>query len=328
MAEESNEVASKLNNSVDSMIKASSQTQSKVDDINTAISEQTRIREETAHAVDNLTTFLRDISAEFEKETSMIQHTAHGTQEVINGIATVGEGISTAAKFTSSLSMLTQAGSEDMKKLMAVMESIQSSSKEILGVVTTLDNFAQQTDLLSMNASIEAAHSGAAGKGFAVIAHEIKNLAAQTSQWSKKIAEIITSVITSIDNGAALTAKVNTTLEQIENDSVVSAERVNTAWEGMKVQQTAGNEIAKDSTGLAQSATHMRSEIESQNKFATSVMDNMQDLMKASKAVNEASSEISSFTESLSLEAKNLAVLAETTAKTAKELMEIMKTNV
>ena len=328
MAEESNAVASKLNDSVEAMIQSSSQTQTKVDDINNAISEQTRIREETALAVDNLTTFLKDISIEFEKETSMIQDTAHGTQEVINGIATVGEGISTAAKFTSSLSKLTQAGSEDMRKLMSVMESIQSSSKEILGVVTTLDDFAQQTDLLSMNASIEAAHSGAAGKGFAVIAHEIKKLAAQTSQWSQRIAEIITTVITSIDDGAVLTSKVNKALTQIENDSVASAERVNAAWEGMKVQQTAGNEIAKDSTGLAQSAANMKVEIESQSKFATKVMNNMQDLMEASKAVNIASSEISSFTETLSSEAQNLASLAENTAKTAKELMEIMKTHV
>ena len=328
MAEESNAVASKLNDSVEAMIQSSSQTQTKVDDINNAISEQTRIREETALAVNNLTTFLRDISAEFEKETAMIQDTAHGTQEVINGIATVGEGISTAAKFTSSLSKLTQAGSEDMKKLMVVMESIQNSSNEILSVVTTLDNFAQQTDLLAMNASIEAAHSGEAGKGFAVIAHEIKKLAAQTSQWSNKIADIITTVIKSIDDGAGLTSKVNTALMQIETDSMASAERVNAAWEGMKVQQNAGNEIAKDSTGLAQSATHMRAEIESQSKFAASVMDNMHDLMEASKAVNVASSEISSFTETLSSEAQNLASLAENTAKTAKDLMEIMKTHI
>lgn len=328
MAEESNTVASKLNDSVEAMIGSSSQTQTKVNDINNAIDEQTRIREETARAVDNLTSFLQNISLEFEKETSMIQDTAQGTQKVINGISTVGEGISTAAQFTSSLSKLTQAGSEDMRKLTVVMESIQSSSNEILSVVTTLDNFAQQTDLLAMNASIEAAHSGAAGKGFAVIAHEIKNLAAQTSQWSKKIADIIASVIKSIDDGAVLTSKVNTSLMQIENDSIASAERVNAAWDGMKVQQIAGNEIAKDSSGLAKSAKHMRAEIESQNRFATSVMDNMQDLMKASEAVNEASSEISSFTETLSSEAQNLASLAENTAKTAKELMEIMRTQI
>ncbi len=328
MAEDSNIVAQKLNESVESMVQSSSHTQEKVADINNAIIEQNRIREETATAIDNLTNFLKEISTEFENETIMIQNTTKGTQEIIDGITTVGEGISTAAQFTSSLSQLTQTGSDDMRKLMTVMKDIQSSSTEILGVASTLSSFAHKIDLLSMNASIEAAHSGEAGKGFAVIAHEIKDLASQTSQWSSKIAEIITSIIGSIDSSAELTAKVNQALTEIDDGSVKSAERVNAAWEGMKAQQSAGNEIAKDASSLATSAANMKTEIASQDKFATSVMNNMQELCEASQAVNDASSGISDFTETLSREARNLAKLAENTAKVAHELMEIMKTNI
>ena len=328
MAEDSNSVAVKLNKSVDSMIESSSETQDKVADINKAISEQNRIREETATAIDNLTNFLKSISKEFENETIMIQDTTKGTQDIIDGISTVGEGISTAAQFTSSLSKLTQAGSEDMKKLMSVMKNIQDSSTEILGVASTLSTFAHKIDLLSMNASIEAAHSGEAGKGFAVIAHEIKDLATQTSQWSGKIAEIITSIIGSIDSSADLTSKVNQALLQIEDGSAKSAERVNAAWEGMKAQQNAGNAIEKDVASLATSAAHMKSEIISQDKFAASVMNNMQELCQASQAVNDASSEISAFTENLGHEALTLAKLADRTVRVARELMEIMNAQI
>ncbi len=328
MAEDSNSVAEQLNQSVDSMIESSSQTQDKVTDINKAISEQNRIREETATAIDNLTSFLKSISKEFESETIMIQDTTKGTQDIIDGISTVGEGISTAAQFTSSLSKLTQTGSDDMKKLMSVMKDIQDSSTEILGVASTLSTFAHKIDLLSMNASIEAAHSGEAGKGFAVIAHEIKDLASQTSQWSGKIAEIITSIIGSIDSSADLTSKVNQALLQIEDGSVKSAERVNAAWEGMKAQQDAGNAIEQDVASLASSAAHMKSEIASQDKFAASVMNNMQELCQASQAVNDASSGISVFTENLGREALNLAKLADSTVRVARELMEIMNTHI
>ena len=328
MAEDSNVVAQRLNESVEAMIKSSSHTQEKVADINNAINEQNRIREDTATAIDNLTNFLKEISTEFENETIMIQHTTKGTQEIIDGISTVGEGISTAAQFTASLSKLTQTGSDDMRKLMAVMQNIQNSSTEILGVASTLSTFAHKIDLLSMNASIEAAHSGEAGKGFAVIAHEIKDLASQTSQWSGKIAEIITTIIGSIDSSAELTSKVNQALTQIEDGSVKSAERVNAAWEGMKAQQNAGDEIAKDSSSLANSAAHMKKEIASQDQFAANVMNNMQELCEASQAVNDASSGISAFTETLSKEAQNLAELAENTAKAAHELMEIMRIHI
>ena len=142
------------------------------------------------------------------------------------------------------------------------------------------------------------------------------------------VADIITSITGSIDDSAGLTAKVNQALEQIEEGSVKSAERVNAAWEGMKAQQNAGNEIAKDSSSLATSAAQMKTEVASQDKFASSVINNMQDLCEASQAVNDASSEISAFTENLSKEAQNLAQLAESTSKVANELMEIMKTNI
>ncbi len=325
MAEDSKNISDRLNQTVDSVISSSAKTKQKVLEINGALEEQTKIREETANAVNNLTNFLIEISNEFENETKMIEKTAQGTQEVIHGIDTVSEGISTAAEFTSSLSDLTRAGSEDMKKLMAVMADIQESSKEILGVVTTLDDFAQQTDLLSMNASIEAAHSGEAGKGFAVIAHEIKNLASQTSQWSQKIAEIINGVIASIENSVNLTTKVNAALDEIEKGSKESAEKVNAAWQGMKVQQEVENEIVKESDSLANSTSHMKQEIENQNTYASKVMVNMQKLMVASDSVNAASSGISSYTENLSQEAKSLAELAERTASATEKLMAIMK---
>ena len=66
MAEDSNVVAQRLNESVDAMVESSSQTQEKVADINNAINEQNRIREETAAAIDKLTNFLKEISSEFE----------------------------------------------------------------------------------------------------------------------------------------------------------------------------------------------------------------------------------------------------------------------
>ena len=72
----------------------------------------------------------------------------------------------------------------------------------------------------------------------------------------------------------------------------------------------------------------MKTEIASQDKFAASVMNNMQDLCQASQAVNDASNEISTFTETLSKEAQNLAELAENTAKVAHELMAIMNTHI
>lgn len=324
LVNDSNQIAAALNDSVKLVVNASDQTQAKISDINNAIIEQTRIREETDKAVHNLTDFLNNISKEFETETEVISNTVSKTQEVIQGISTVGEGVSSAAEFTSSLSSLTSVSSQETKQLIQVMDQVQASSNEILGVVTTLDTFANKIDLLSMNASIEAAHSGIAGKGFSVIAHEIKNLANQTQQWSSKIGEIITSVINSIQESARMAKRLDSALGKINEDSIISAEKVNSASEGMKMQKQAGEIITQESQVLYQSANKMQNEVKTQSSFSAQVLGNMESLFNASCSVNAASDEIVKESEILSLEANKLRELAERTTVSAQELLKVM----
>ncbi|MCR5763153.1 MAG: hypothetical protein K6G00_07215 [Treponema sp.] len=324
MVKETTQIANELERSVEDVSEATFQSREKVAVINNALKEQTRIREETASAVKALTEFLCRMKDEFDISSASIEKSAQGTKQVMDGIETVSEGLSNAAKFTSSLSSITNMGNQDMKKLFELMKSIQNSSNEILSVVTTLDDFAQQTDLLSMNASIEAAHSGEAGKGFAVIAHEIKSLAAKSASWSAKIGEIITSVIHSIDGGVELTDKVNSTLDKIKSGATESAEKVSIAAEGMEEQREAGKAVSKESENLSVSAMRMKNEVSNQSSFASQVMGNMEELFRASAAVNEASSNISSHTEILSETVESLEALAQRTQDAAKKLEELM----
>lgn len=325
MAGESAEIAHSLQDSVNSVASAAENSKLKVDEINLAISTQNSIREQTADTVNNLTTFLNQMSIQFSDEVQMISQTASNTESVMKSMMAVGEGIASAAKFTSSLSGLTAGGSKDMIHLNEMMNNIQESSKEILGVVTTLDNFAQQTDLLAMNASIEAAHSGAAGKGFSVIAHEIKKLANQTSNWSAKIGEIITDVIQQIQKSVSLSHQVSETLEKINTGAIESAEKVNTAANEMKLQQEAGSKIVSDSSVLVSSAYKMQESIQNQSNFANQVIGNMEKLQEASDSVDLASGEISNSSSSLAEQAQSLMELAARTNQSAQNLMNLMK---
>jgi len=243
---------------------------------------------------------------------------------VIDGIANVSDGISTAENFTRSLNTLTSDGSTDMKHLFDVIDSIQQSSKEILSVVTTLDTFAQKTDLLAMNAAIEAAHTGVAGKGFAVIAHEIKDLAANSSRYASKIGEIISAVIKNIEESAVLTEKVNQAFSQIKQGASQSVEKVTAAAQSLKEQVLAGNSISHESEMMAESALIMRNNINKQTQYSSHVLENMERLSLASQKVDTASSEISAGAQSLTKQVESLRILADRTRQTAKDLMTIM----
>ena len=324
MSVESSAISSSLQTSVLTVYDSASGTMEKIALIRKALDTQTQIRQKTAQSVTNLASFLKDISTKFTNQTKLITHSAEGTRQVIHGIQDVAEGISTAADFTSSLSGVTKNGTADMKKLTEVMGSVQDSSKEILGVVTTLDDFAQQTNLLAMNASIEAAHSGEFGKGFAVIAREIKDLASKTSQWSAKIGDIITSVMDQISQSVELGAKVNGTLEKISSGAQESAQKVMAAREAIQAQQEAGAVIAREALELSEMAEQMRNSVEKQNEFVSGVLDSMNNLSLAAEEVNKASVEISNGTILLSQESANLTDLAQRTSAASTAMESLM----
>lgn len=324
VAGETSEISRSLTDSVSAVNNAVDSTRNKVNEIKSALDIQGKSQKETASAVETLTQFMNSMGMQIEEQNQLIQSTARGIGDVIQGILSVGDGVSSAADFSNGLSGITSTSSSDMKKLVGEMEKVRDSSKEILGVVTTLDTFAQQTNLLAMNASIEAAHAGETGKGFAVIAREIKDLASQTSQWSARIGEIVEGVIGQIQNSVDLCTKVNKSLSQINVDSQESAKKVGAAAQSVLDQQQAGETIARESEDLARLAKKMQDALKEQSKFTENVRRNMEALFNASNAVDNATMEIFKEAKFLAEESSNLTTLANRTNESSETLTTIM----
>ncbi len=324
VAGETSEISRSLTDSVTAVNNAVDSTRNKVNEIKHALDIQGRTQKETASAVETLTQFMNSMGMQIEEQNQLIQSTARGIGDVIQGILSVGDGVSSAADFSNGLSGITSTSSSDMKKLVGEMEKVRDSSKEILGVVTTLDTFAQQTNLLAMNASIEAAHAGETGKGFAVIAREIKDLASQTSQWSARIGEIVEGVIGQIQNSVDLCTKVNKSLSQINVDSQESAKKVGAAAQSVLDQQQVGETIARESEDLARLAKKMQDALKEQSKFTENVRKNMEALFNASNAVDSATMEIFKEAKFLAEESSNLTTLANRTNESSETLTTIM----
>ena len=325
MANESSQIAEELFSSVKTVEDAANTSKRQVLVINNGIQEQTKIEDETSENLKQLAKFLQDSGTEFDKMTERIKTTAEQTQSAIDGMISVNEGISTASQFSSNLNLLTEEGSKDIHQLMENMELIQKSSKEVLNVASTLDSFAQQTDLLSMNASIEAAHSGAAGKGFAVIAHEIKKLAAQSSSWATKIGDIIKDVISEIGTSVELTQKVMETFDKINSGATQSATTMKIAAESIRYQLESGQVISHESKKMAESASQMKDAVGTQTALSQNVIDNMNSLTEASQKVDSASSDIFESSQILASQAAQLVGLADRTKEAAQKLSDLMK---
>ncbi|MCI9441210.1 MAG: hypothetical protein HFH15_08270 [Ruminococcus sp.] len=131
-------------------------------------------------------------------ETTAIRQ---NVQEVDENTRLVGEMVDTVQENMD-------AGDENMKNLLQAMEDINRNSIEITKINKFLEDISFQTNILSLNASIEAARAGEAGSGFAIVAEEVRNLAAQSAESSKRTSGMISDIVQSIEQGTNYAQKV------------------------------------------------------------------------------------------------------------------------
>ena len=122
-------------------------------------------------------------------------------------------------KFATDLFKSVDAMVGDVNKTASLMENANSETKEMSGMIAVIARIARQTNMLALNASIEAARAGQHGKGFAVVAEEVRNLAKSSNEAAERIASLVTGAGQKIDNGAALSKKVETTLVGIMEEA-------------------------------------------------------------------------------------------------------------
>ncbi|MBO5302681.1 MAG: HAMP domain-containing protein [Lachnospiraceae bacterium] len=164
---------------------------------------------------------------------------AAAVQELVATTATIAEqvqeskdGAEKSAKETQQVTLMMEHSREQMQAMMQAMEKIQQTSHQVVGIIQAIEEIADQTNLLSLNASIEAARVGEAGKGFAVVAGEIGKLAEESSKAANNTRSLINISMEEIENGNAMAEEVMNSLK----DAVDAVERVN----GM-IQVTADN---------------------------------------------------------------------------------------
>lgn len=181
------------------------------------------------------------------EQTSSIQDLASTITEISEQIHQNAATASQANEQAGTVSREMLLSNQKMQNMVEAMNDISRNSDEISKIIKTIEDIAFQTNILALNASVEAARAGSSGKGFAVVADEVRSLASKTAEASKGTASLIEKSIQSVENGTAI---VNETAQSLVN-----------AVNGSRLFTELIDQISEASNQQAESVTHITSGI-------------------------------------------------------------------
>ncbi|MGN0159813.1 MAG: methyl-accepting chemotaxis protein [Lachnospiraceae bacterium] len=190
----------------------------------------TELISEVKNAVESVDVGSRELAAATNALSQGTVVQANSIQTLADNMKTIAERINSNSeneeKVNGQLTELDQQiqnANKEMSDLLGAVDEIETMSSSIEKIIATIDNIAFQTNILSLNASVEAARAGDMGKGFAVVANEVRNLAEQCSDSSKKTEELIHQCINAINSAKKFADATFSSINQIvEHSSEIS----------------------------------------------------------------------------------------------------------
>jgi methyl-accepting chemotaxis protein len=168
---------------------------------------------ETNATMEQITENINKLNRHVEQQTSSVAQSSSAVEEMLANIQSVTNTLVKNSANVNELMSASEVGKNGLQEVAADIQEIARESEGLLEINSVMENIASQTNLLSMNAAIEAAHAGEAGKGFAVVADEIRKLATSSSDQSKTISVVLKKIKNSIDK---ITNSTNNVLNKFE----------------------------------------------------------------------------------------------------------------
>ena len=249
---------------------------------------------ETAATIEEIVRTIKQLNNSIETQAASVAQSSSSVEEMVANIASIGQTLGKTDEVIKSLTTATGDGKATLVTSNAVTQKIAEESGSLMEASSVIQHIASQTNLLAMNAAIEAAHAGEAGKGFAVVADEIRKLAEESSIQGKTITATLKTLGGEIETLSAssktVEAKFNAIFTLAEQVKEMSARLT----EAMREQENGSKEVLTAIKSINTVTVEVQSGSEEMLKGGEGVAAEMQKLDGLTRIITESMNEMAS----------------------------------
>lgn len=241
--------------------------------------------------INNLKESATSIEMSMTDQSSAMQENSAAINQMAANIRSVAEMAQKADVVSGALSQTSQEGNEIISRVVETILKIQESSQKVQEMVKLIQGIASQTNLLSMNAAIEAAHAGVYGAGFAVVADEVRSLATSSSKSAKAIQLQIKDMVEKITSGVEAITQAGSAFSQIASGVQENTNLIQTITNAMEEQRIGAEETMKVTTTVCETLEKINGLTKQQSNYVQNVKKAMETVIDSTQKVSESITE-------------------------------------
>jgi methyl-accepting chemotaxis protein len=237
---------------------------------------------------------INKLNGHVENQSINVSQASSAIEEMVANINSVTHTLVKNNENVKALQEASEVGRTGLQEVATDIQEIARESEGLLEINAVMENIASQTNLLSMNAAIEAAHAGEAGKGFAVVADEIRKLAESSSEQSKTIVTVLKKISGSIGKITKSTENVLNKFEAIDSGVRTVAEQEQTIRNAMEEQDEGSKQLLQSSGSLNELTQQVKVGSEEMLEGSKEVMHESHNLENVTQEITKGMNEMAS----------------------------------
>jgi methyl-accepting chemotaxis protein len=242
---------------------------------------------QTADSVEGIIKHIRSLENAVDVQADTISRSSESIEQMVGDIDSVHTVVHQAHETTGNLSRSSEAGRKMLNNLTEELTRIADQSAFLEKANAALVNIAAQTNILAMNAAIEAAHAGEAGRGFAVVAGEVRSLAELSNKESASISTEIKNMRNGIEKMRQVSAGTVDTLGSMFTEVTDMQASLNSVNAAVEAQASNGSQVLKALASLRETTDQVRTGSDEIQKESDAIHNVVENLKTISKDVND-----------------------------------------